>query len=755
MNRWVAYLAVMVVVGCGPGSSSKLDAGSGDTSDVGDATDSSNCPMDCDDDDPCTVDTCNSEGECEYESIPGCGVACTVSGQCDDKNLCTSDSCEDEECSHSAISCDDQDACTDDACEPTLGCLHVPSSSCLPTCTEDEECGDGNPCTSDLCNTDSGTCSYEPVSCPDPVDPCMYAVCNPSAGGCGAAPDPDCAQICTSADDCPATEDPCKLVGCTNGLCGTWDKTCDDAIPCTADSCVADTGACVHEPIADCSFDCETNDDCYFESGTSLCIKNYQCIEQLCVFEVEDCDDADNCSEDSCDPTSGCLHSPIAGCNPPCATDEECADDNKCTIEGCQNNFCLQAVIECNDGNICTADSCNPASGCVHEQLSPCPACQFAYECDDLDPCSLDSCVVGICVVDSNPQCQPCEDATCNDGNPCTYDSCVDGYCTHDSAPLEGETCNDGDPCTSDDRCVAGSCLGALPTNCVDDDPCTQDLCLPQSGCTHPPSAQCMPSCAEDSDCADANECTLDICVVGVCVYKNKTCHDQNPCTDDLCIPETGDCNFVPSPGTCNDGNLCTVNDQCDAGTCIGSDKNCGDGDDCTVDTCQTGTGACTHTPTPGCGAGGCSIDLDCADFFFCTTDSCDASTGQCSNAPVDCDDDNPCTDNACDPLSGSCLTIEIDCDDQDPCTTDSCVPETGGCIHEWDPSCGSPCTTNQDCLDGLACTIDLCGQQICFNSPKLCDDGDECTEDSCDPANGNCNAVPIPNCCPEGESCD
>jgi YVTN family beta-propeller protein len=51
---------------------------------------------------------------------------------------------------------------------------------------------------------------------------------------------------------------------------------------------------------------------------------------------------------------------------------------------------------------------------------------------------------------------------------------------------------------------------------------------------------------------------------------------------------------------SCDDANGCTTDDRCTPGaTCVGSPVDCGDGDDCTQDTCSPATGLCTHVPTP------------------------------------------------------------------------------------------------------------------------------------------------------------
>ncbi len=44
---------------------------------------------------------------------------------------------------------------------------------------------------------------------------------------------------------------------------------------------------------------------------------SFQCFVEACEFDT-DCDDADECTEDFCNPTTGCIHLPIDQCECPC-----------------------------------------------------------------------------------------------------------------------------------------------------------------------------------------------------------------------------------------------------------------------------------------------------------------------------------------------------------------------------------------------------------------------------------------------------
>ncbi len=110
-----------------------------------------------------------------------------------------------------------------------------------------------------------------------------------------------------------------------------------------------------------------------------------------------------------------------------------------------------------------------------------------------------------------------------------------------------------------------------------------------------------------------------------------KTCDDNNPCTIDACQPYVG-CHSDAASLPCDDGQACTVGDTCAAGACKPGAK----ATDC----------KCKDGPTGGCDDGN-----------PCTTDSCAPAKG-CAHVKredgVVCDDDNACSESSqC--LGGAC----------------------------------------------------------------------------------------------------
>src|SRR5439155_683459 len=125
-----------------------------------------------------------------------------------------------------------------------------------------------------------------------------------------------------------------------------------------------------------------------------------------------------------------------------------------------------------------------------------------------------------------------------------------------------------------------------------------------------------------------------------------------------------------------------------------------------------------------------------CNDQNPCTDDSCNPANGQCVFTPNNansCSDGNACTQtDSC--VNGACVgSNPVVCNDQNPCTDDSCNPANGQCVF-------TPNNANS-CSDGNACTQnDSCVICACVGSnPVVCNDLNPCTDDSCNPANGQC----------------
>jgi len=160
---------------------------------------------------------------------------------------------------------------------------------------------------------------------------------------------------------------------------------------------------------------------------------------------------------------------------------------------------------------------------------------------------------------------------------------------------------------------------------------------------------------------------------------------------------------------------------------------------------CDDGDGC---TTADACVAGACrGLPVVCADAGPCSSGACDPSEG-CVTHPATgpaCDDGSACTAfDAC--VLGVCLGEPIVCDDGDGCTVDACDPGVG-CVVA--PATGPACDDADACTTG-----DVCRTGACEGSPISCDDGDACTADTCDPATGcdhrALNGAP----CDDGSAC-
>ena len=146
----------------------------------------------------------------------------------------------------------------------------------------------------------------------------------------------------------------------------------------------------------------------------------------------------------------------------------------------------------------------------------------------------------------------------------------------------------------------------------------------------------------------------------------------------------------------------------------------------------------------PGSKLCGCTPGLQRREYLYGRLLRCGREFGCIHvNNNADCTDDSLCTVNE-ECVLGQCNVETIDCDDGNQCTTDTCNSETG-CTHVL--SVGP-------CSDGDSCTVnDTCSIDGCHADPLDCDDGNPCTSDFCNPATG-CNHIPSQGVCSDGNAC-
>jgi subtilisin family serine protease len=95
------------------------------------------------------------------------------------------------------------------------------------------------------------------------------------------------------------------------------------------------------------------------------------CRSGACVAGTPlNCDDANPCTADACNPMVGCQHTPAAN-------GTACSDGNACTVgDTCQAGICAGGTaVNCDDGDACTTDTCDPVAGCQHTPVADPTTC--------------------------------------------------------------------------------------------------------------------------------------------------------------------------------------------------------------------------------------------------------------------------------------------------------------------------------------------------------------------------------------------
>lgn len=238
---------------------------------------------------------------------------------------------------------------------------------------------------------------------------------------------------------------------------------CDRAValacpqsPATTAACVAACEASLTDPY--CAFQHRWFVDCFNEGTTSLYCDDGEPMREgcqavwaeadICDANCANTDDGNDCTDDYCD-------CPIRGCNGPYHVSTPkltpCNDGDLCTApDTCDGDGTCVGPPKAEDGNECTVDSCDPATGNVSNR----PKSDGSYCDDDNDVCDgIRTCSAGTCVAGTplNP----------NDGDICTIDSCD---------PILGVINRPDETYVSNDPCVTDVCGGATYGGCSEVD---------------------------------------------------------------------------------------------------------------------------------------------------------------------------------------------------------------------------------------------------------------------------------------------
>ncbi|RIK65961.1 MAG: hypothetical protein DCC65_10990 [Planctomycetota bacterium] len=432
-----------------------------------------NTAGDCDDSDPCTVDSCVMNA-CQHDPVPGC---CDDAADCDDSNPCTDDACIANVCqnTNNTATCDDGDECTDnDVCVDGI-CAGTPIPEC---CEFDTDCVDGSPCTTDVCTTPNaaalsfdGTNDYVTMGTAPGLGASTFTLeCwfkwtgggDQASSGTGGvttgipliakgrgeedgnnkdcnyflAIDATTGRLAADFESVDPSPNNFPVFGTTtittnvwHHVAATYDGTCwtlylDGLVDGT--SCPARTprfDSIQHFAIASALTSTGVADG--FFAGQ---------IDEVRVWNVARTQVQ----------IQAWMNVPVtsgSGLLGRWALDEA---SGTTTADSASTPTAENGTLTNGPVWITTGLPGVGTGGCVHVPIAGC--CEDAMDCDDSNPCTEDTCVANACANTPIPGC--CTSAAqCDDGDPCTVDTCESNVCvnTPDTA-----ACDDGDPCTMD-----------------------------------------------------------------------------------------------------------------------------------------------------------------------------------------------------------------------------------------------------------------------------------------------------------------
>jgi len=475
----------------------------------------------------------------------------------------------------------------------TGGDCFFESSCCKFNCQfvgQGASCFDGNLCTqNDICDQ-VGTCGGDPTAAGLACDDSQFCTIT---------------DTCDGAGGCTGTGDPCAGGSVCEGAC---DEALDSCFVPTGTPCGSSTDSdCTDPDTCDGLGGCVVNDAAAGSPAPTECDDTNACTSDQCdgaggcryanEAPGSACGDASttSCSSpDSCDGAGACLSNDLvagAACGDP--TDTDCTDPDSCDGAGaCDANDETAGVAapnQCDELNECTADQCDGSGGCQNPALAAGSACGdgTTTECTAADTCDG----AGSCTDNDHAAGTPAP-GLCDDQNDCTADQCDGGGQCQNPPEAGGTAC--GDPadteCTNADSCDgAGACSSndepagvSAPALCDDTNVCTTDECDGAGSCQNPGVAFGA-ACGDSTDDQCLNP---DVCDgAGTCIANDES--DGTPC---------------------DDGELCSIVDECALGVCTAVQfLDCGDTDGCTHDFCDSGTGSCLNVvePDPDCDPAG------------------------------------------------------------------------------------------------------------------------------------------------------
>lgn len=468
------------------------------------------CATNCNDNNPCTDDACEND-LCVHRDN---------AATCDDGNACTSDDvCSAGACkgTNNTAACDDKNACTsDDACSNGT-CVGTNNTA---TCDDKNECTSNDVCSAGACKGTNNTNACDDLSTCTTGDQCWNGACrgNPNAALC-----PVCDVAGNLLQNCDFSQGEAHWpAGFFDGGAGTQMVTNERLI---VDITNGTNNAYAVQPrqeplslkqgmkyklrmVAGASVERDfvvsltlaTAPYTIFTPGDTKAGYTVHVTPQMKPTEFEFVvTEPDNNNVKLEIKLGGQAGNPsvvylddVYLAEVRCADADDCSDGNDCTTDTCEvaTGICSTAVRNSgactDDGNVCTNDVC-VAGVCTHPNAEDDEPCTV-----DADNCTADVCKAGACTHAFDPDVCDCQiDEHCNDDETCTDDKCNAGTCEHTSNTA---VCDDGNVCTSNDVCAAGSCGGTDISVA-----CDTDVCTVQTACAT--GDQCAPATNVCFDC--------------------------------------------------------------------------------------------------------------------------------------------------------------------------------------------------------------------------------------------------------------
>ncbi len=310
---------------------------------------------DCDDGDACTTMQCIAS-RCADPIVEVCpeGFTCNVLGGCvieekscsgvDDQDPCTVDDCDSVtgDPVHTVVSCEqDDDLTTLESCVPS-------ADNRTPVCISKSACKDildEDPCTKDICNVKDAAnpfVEHIPLDCGD------NQVCDSGTCRFNCDEHADCEDLVDGQPN-TCTIDSCDL---KTGTCRHDSVECEDGDPTTIGVCIQGeppATQCEHLPTA-CTGGCESDDPCVISfcavvKGEPACVK--------VDISADICDEGSTCVQGECKPL-------ICASSMDCSDGIACNGEEVCELATDGFGFCTQGITSCEENEVCDtiSDKC-------------------------------------------------------------------------------------------------------------------------------------------------------------------------------------------------------------------------------------------------------------------------------------------------------------------------------------------------------------------------------------------------------------